>query len=225
MCLSCHEVPCCVILHRMKTMIATLRLSTNLDGRTRERCPDVVVSIDGAEIAAIRTDVEQPRLPLADGELGLVKIQDDALSRVMDEEAWVAEFARVIAAGGEMRLSLPASGPLAWLDTMNAYRYIADISKRGHAPDAALPTGWNRHYSPGNITALLAGAGFANVSIQRSCYAHKEMAFLATMMWRNWIRGERTAEQEAFPRFASRIPGTHRFPLVTTWSITARKPH
>lgn len=205
-------------------MIITLRISNNLDGRTRERCPDLVASIDGVEIAAIRTDFEQPRLPLQDGEIDLVEIRDDALSRVMDEEAWVAEFARVIAAGGEMRFTLPASGPLAWLDTMNAYRYIADISKRGHAPDAALPTGWNRHYSPENITSLISGAGFANVSVKKACYVLDEVAFLANLIWRNWIRGERSAERELFPRYSRRTPGTRRFPIATTWSVTARKP-
>lgn len=224
MCLSCHEVPVCVILQRMKTMIVTLRLSTNLDGRVRERCPDVVATIDEVEAASIRTDVEKPQLPVQDGEIDVIDIRDDALSRVMDEEAWMAELARVIAPGGEMRLTLPASGALAWLDTMNMYRYIADISKRGHAPDAALPTGWNRHYSPEDIATLLGDAGFANVAIQRSCYALDEIAFLGTMMWRNWIRGERGAELETFAKFAHRTPDTHRFPIGTTWSITARKP-
>ena len=207
----------------MKTMIVTLRLSDKLDGRTRERCPDVVASIDGTEVAAIRTDVEQPELPLGDGEIDVLEIGDDALSRVMDEQAWMTEFARVIAAGGELRLTLPASGPLAWLDTMNAYRYLADISKRGHAPDAALPTGWNRHYSPEAITSLLRDAGFANVSIRHACYAPDEVAFLGTMIWRNWIGGERGTERETFPRLARRTPGARRFPIGTTWSITARK--
>lgn len=207
----------------MKTMIVTLRLSPNLNGRTRQRCPDVVASIDGVEIAAIRTDVEKPRWPLQNGEVDLVDIQDDALSRVIDEEAWLAEFARVIAAGGQIRLTLPASGALAWLDTMNAYRYIADISKRGQAPDAALPTGWNRHYSPENISSLLTGAGLAHVSVQRTSYALEEVAFLTTMLWRNWIRGEREAEREAFPRFARRTAGQRHSPAGTTWSITASK--
>jgi hypothetical protein len=208
----------------MKTMIVTLRLSTNLDGRTRERCPDVVSFVDGVEIASIRTDVEQPQLPLGDSEIDMLEIRDDALSRVMDEEAWMAELARVIAAGGEIRLTLPASGAFAWLDTMNMYRYIADISKRGHAPDAALPTGWNRHYSPENIAALLGDVGFANISVQRACYALDEVAFLGTMMWRNWIRSERSAELDTYPKLARRTPGAYRFPIGTTWSIAARKP-
>jgi hypothetical protein len=208
----------------MKTMIVNLRLSTNLDGRTRERCPDVVMSVDSTEVASIRTDVEQPQLPVRDGEIDVLEIRDDALSRVMDEEAWMAELARVIPADGEMRLTLPASGALAWLDTMNLYRYIADISKRGHAPDASLPTGWNRHYSPEDIARLLRVAGFEDTRIQRSWYAGDELAFLGTMMWRNWIRGERRAELETYPKFAHRTPGARRFPIGTTWSITARKP-
>lgn len=207
----------------MKTMIVTLRLSTNRDGRTRERCPDVVFAVDGDELAAIRSDVEQPSVPLADGAVDALEIHTDALSRVMDEEAWLAEIARLTAPGSELRLTLPASGALAWLDSMNMYRYIADISKRGDAPDAALPTGWNRHYSPQDIHALLEGAGFADVVVERTCYALDEVAFLGMMLWRNWVRGDRSAERDLFPRLAKRTPDTHRFPLGTTWSITARK--
>ncbi len=205
-------------------MIVTLRLSTNLDGRTRERCPDLVLSVDGNEVASVRSDVEQPHLPTGDGEIDLVEFQDDALSRVMDEEAWMAELKRVVAPGGNVRLTLPASGALAWLDTMNLYRYIADISKRGHAPDAALPTGWNRHYSPEDVTRLLADAGFENVSIRRSCYVSEVIGFLGSMLWRNWVRGDRRTELEVFPRFARRTPGERRFPIGTTWSVSARKP-
>lgn len=206
-------------------MIATLRLSHNLDGRTRERCPEVVFSVDDDEVASIRTDVEQPQLPVLDGELGLLEIRDDALSRVMDEPAWVTELARVIAPGGELRLTLPASGLLAWVDALNLYRYAVDIGKRGDAPDATLPTGWNRHYTHDNVRHLLDEAGFVDIQVHAANYTDREIGLLATLVLRNWVGGDREAEVEAFPRFGGRIPRERRFPIATTWSISARKPH
>lgn len=209
----------------MKTMIATLRLSQNLDGRTRERCPEVVFSVNDDEVAGIRSDVEQPTLPVRDAEFDVLEIRDDALSRVMDEPAWVAELARVITPGGELRLTLPASGLLAWLDALNLFRYAVDIGKRGDAPDAALPTGWNRHYTRDNVRRLLDAAGFVDIRIQDANYADREIRLLAVLMVRNWIGGDREAELEAYPRFGDRTPRERRFPIATTWSISARKPH
>lgn len=221
--LSCHEQGMYVILRHMKTLIATLRLSEKLQGRTRERCPDVLFTHGGEMIATLRTDVEQPHIPLPDCSVGLIEIRDDALSRVIDEAAWLAELARIVASDGELLFTLPSSGMLAWLDTMNIYRYAVDLAKRGDQPDAALPTGWNRHYSPEDVRLLLDDAGFADVRIQRCCYAGDETVLFATMMWRNWILGDREAEREHVPKYGRRIPGKRRFPIGTTWSISARK--
>ncbi len=211
-----------VILAPMKTLIAHLELSPNLQGRTRERCPNVVWMVDGEEVAAIRTDVERPTLPLADGDVHLIEIQDDALSRVMDEAAWLAECQRVLAVDGEIRFTLPASGPLAWLDTMNMYRYAVDIGKRGDQPDAALPTGWNRHYSLEDISLLLHDAGFDAMHLHSANYAANEVLLFMRLVWRNWIGGDRKAESEVFPGYGRRVFGTHRSPIRTTWNVSAR---
>lgn len=207
----------------MKKLIATLRLSKNTSERTRNRCPDVVFSINGEEVIAIRTDTEEPRLPFVDGELGHIEIRDDAISRVIDEATWLNEISRVLAPSGEFRLTLPIEGPLAWLDTMNIYRYMVDIGKRGDEPDASLPTGWNRHYPRSGVSILLEDAGFGDIRMRQANYADREIGLLATLLWRNWIKGNRHAEHEAYPRFGSRRPGRRLFPLGTTWSITARK--
>lgn len=207
----------------MKTIHARLRLSTNLDGSTRERCPDVVFFQGETQIAEIRTDVEQPVLALGDGEIDELVIHDDALSRVIDEEAWLQEFARVIAMNGRLRFTLPAEGILAWLDTMNAHRYITDITSRGHAPDAANPTGWNRHYSRGNIERLVTDAGFEAREIHGQSHVRQEATLLTQMLWRNWIREDRTAELELFPRFGKRSPDGRSGLIVTTWSVSTRK--
>lgn len=221
--ISCHEWMVYVILRRMEMIRAHLRLSTNLNGSTRERCPDVVFTRHGEEVAVLRTDVEQPQLPFDQSSVAELIIHDDALSRSIDEEVWLAEFARVLKSGGRLRLTLPAAGALAWLDTMNAYRYIADISGRGHAPDAANPTGWNRHYTREHITRLLTGAGFSNPSLHRQNNALRELGFLGGMLLNNWIREDRRSELRLFPQFGHRDPGDRARFITTTWSITATK--
>ena len=211
----------------MKTLIASLKLSHNTSARTRERCPDVLFELDGEVVASIRTDTERPSLPFDDGEIDLIEIRDDAISRVIDEATWLAEIGRVLATGGGLRLTLPAAGALAWLDTMNIYRYMVDIGKRGDEPNASLPTGWNRHYPQADARSLLRDAGFERIKLQSANYADREIGLLATLFWRNWIKGAQSVELEVYPRYGSRIPGARRFPIPTTWSITAvkqRKP-
>ena len=207
----------------MKTLIATLKLSASTSGRTRDRCPDVVFSHNDAVIAAIRTDTEKPNIPATDAEYNRIEFRDDAISRVIDEPTWLAEISRILAEGGELLLTLPAHGPLAWLDAMNIYRYMVDIGKRGNEPDAALPTGWNRHYPREGITTLLTDAGFENIRLRSANYAVQELGMLTALVWRNWIHGARDAEREAFPRLGARQPGKKLFPLRTTWSISAVK--
>lgn len=183
----------------------------------------MVFSIADAEVAAIRTDTEQPMLPMDDGEIGELVIHDDALSRVIDEEAWLREVARVLAPDGTLRFTLPAENWLAWLDTMNVHRYITDVSGRGHAPDAANPTGWNRHYTREHVIRLVTGAGLEAPKISGQNNAVQEARFLVRMLWRNWIRKDRGAELELFPRFGRRSPNGRSGLIATTWSVSARK--
>lgn len=208
----------------MKTIHAHLRLSTNLKGSTPERCPDVVFTDNGKIVAEIRSDTRVPKLPIADDELGELVIHDDALSRVVDEEAWLHEIARLISPGGILHFTLPASGLLAWIDPMNAYRYLADISGRGHAPDAANPTGWNRHFSQKHIHRLLADAGFQAPEINGQNHALQELGLLVGLIRENWIRQDRAAEQALYPRFGKRNPHRASGWPTTTWSVSARKP-
>ena len=176
-----------------------------------------------AEVAAIRTDTGRPSLPFADCDVEKLEIHDDALSRVIDEEAWLQEFARVLTVDGKLQFTLPAEGVLAWLDTMNAHRYLTDITGRGHAPDAANPTGWNRHYTREHIHRLVTNAGFAAPEIHSQSYATHEASLLTRMVWRNWVRLDRMAELELFPRFGKRSPGKGSGLLQTTWSVSTRK--
>lgn len=207
----------------MKLLTAHLELSTNFDDRTRERCPSLVFR-DGSDIStAIRTDVETPVLPVTANSIEEIIIYDDALSRVIDEEAWLVELARALVPGGTLRLTLPASGIWAWLDAMNAYRYIVDISKRGDQPNAALPTGWNRHYRREEVENLLMQAGLSDVQIHGQNNAWQEATMLTGLIAGNWVKGDRETELKIFSRLGRRDPRARTIPGTTTWSITACK--
>ncbi len=169
------------------------------------------------------TDTEQPILPLPDGSVSCITLCDDILSRVIDEEAWLAELSRVLAPGGELCFTVPKTGLFAWLDAMDAHRYAVDIGKRGDPPDAALPTGWNRHYTGEELRALCAESGLRAVSLTTINYAVNETRMIAGLLWKNWVQGDRDAECELWPRFGRRSPGDRSSLIGTTWSVTAKK--
>ncbi len=79
----------------------------------------------------------------------------DVLEYVRDDEALIAEFARVLQPGGMLRLRVPNAGPLAGLDAFNLYRYLVDITKRGAKPKETAEVGWRRHYGRNDLAALL----------------------------------------------------------------------
>lgn len=181
---------------------ALLELSPNLDGKPRERCPIIHISrIDAngrQEIAQFRSDVERPRLDLPDCSIDTIEI-GNILSRVIDEEAWLVELRRVLTPGGYLCFKLPATGPLAWLDARNMYRYVVDITGRGNEPDDTLPTGWHRHYSEHDILQLLKTAGFTHRAIQRVGLGIPEIPQMAGLMVGNFLFRQRNMERRLQP--------------------------
>lgn len=181
---------------------AVLELSRNLDGMPRERCPMIRFTRTDAsgreEIALLRSDEEHPRLDLPDRSVNTIEI-GDILSRVIDEEAWLAEMARVLTTGGYLCFTVPADGPLAWLDARNIYRYMVDIAGRGDQPDDALPTGWHRHYSERDLRHLLETTGFQPRTIQRVGIGLPEVPQLAGLVVGNFLLGRRDAELRLRP--------------------------
>lgn len=204
-------------------LVAHLELSEETDGKSRERCPDVVFSCDGLEVARMRTDIERPQLPFESNSVDCVDLYDDALSRAIDEEAWLGELTRILSDNGTIRFTLPMSGALAWLDVMNMHRYAVDIGKRGTQPNAARPTGWNRHYSRSDIVSLCEVAGLVVTDLRSSSHVLDELRMTAGLFVDNWLRGDETAEQRLFPRFGRRSPDAKSAPLGTTWIVTAEK--
>ena len=194
----------------------TIEPSLNLHANhTRERCPSArfdVVTADGTRhVATLRVDVESPHMDLPDASVDEIHA-GDAISRVIDEAAWLAELARVLRPGGSLHLRVSAGGPLAWYDTRNIYRYVTDILGRGDNPDDTLPTGWNRHYGMDDILALLIDAGLTNLQVRRAGFGLAEAPQLAGLMVGNFLLGKRDMElrlhplRQAMERVDARIP-------------------
>jgi SAM-dependent methyltransferase len=150
------------------------------------------------EIGLIRTDEEKPHLDLDDESINTIDL-GDVLSRVMDEEAWLAEMHRVLTPGGYLCFTLPAGGPLAWLDARNVYRYLVDIVGRGDQPDDTLPTGWHRHYSDEDVRRLLEITGFELRAMQRVGIGIPEVPQLAGLLVGNFLLGRRDTEYRLRP--------------------------
>lgn len=179
-----------------------IELSRNLEGNPRERCPIVHFIASGSsgneEIDALPTDVEKPHIAAEDHAFSMVDARD-ILSRVIDEETWLAEFHRVIAPGGHLSFTVPAAGALAWLDARNIYRYVTHVLKRGDPPDDTLPTGWNRHYHENEVRHLLEVTGFELRAVERIGIGIAEIPQLAGLMVGNFLLGDRETEVKLHP--------------------------
>lgn len=198
----------------------------DLAARTRERCPRIVFTMDGTEIARLRSDVETPELPVDTGSVTTINIRDDALSIVIDEQAWLAELARMLRPGGTLTFPLPASGPLAWLDAQNVHRYMVDILHRGDAPDGTLPTGWHRHYSRDEVNRLLRDADFSHIGAHQAGIGLTEIVQLAGLIAGNFVLQRRGTERSIFPVRVGMARAERTLPapgLGTLWDIRATR--
>ena len=92
----------------------------------------------------------------------------DVLEHVPNEQAALAEVARVMRSGGVLILSVPHQGLFTFADPDNLeYRFpglYRRLTGRAAPPDAPE----HRHYSLAQLTRLLAGAGFRVERVHRS---------------------------------------------------------
>jgi hypothetical protein len=184
----------------------TLRLSIGLSetssGNPSEKMPSVrcaTADPSGSRvIGEIRTDVAAPRLDVGDHTFAMAEAHN-IISRVLDEQAWLAELHRVIAPGGFLSMMVPAAGPLAWLDSQNIYRYITDITGRGTSPSGTLPTGWNRHYHEDEVRQLVEEAGFSNRTIERIGIGLAEIPHLAGLVVGDFLLKVPAVERRLHP--------------------------
>lgn len=145
--------------------------------------------------ARIGVEVVRPRLPYADERFDTV-VALDVLEHVLDEERWLAELARITRPGGRLTLRVPATGPLSWLDALNIYRYVVEISNRGTAPRQTQPIGWHRHYSHRELAAMLSAASFRPISAHHAGTGLDEIPGIAGLMTLDWLLGLRNAERK-----------------------------
>ncbi len=149
----------------------------------------------------------------------------DELARVVDDEAAIAEAARVLRPGGVLTLRVPGAGVLAWLDPYNAYRYLRDATRRGTDPVETRGLGWQRHYRQADIDDLLR-PHFSPPAMRRRGVGLAAAFRLALAILFRWLVPREARYQRGQP-LARRletlddlIPGG---PLGTNLIMTARR--
>jgi hypothetical protein len=149
-----------------------------------EESPQILVrQLPGGEIARIATSEPHPRPPLPDASIARVEARD-AVEHGHDEQAWLAELARLLAPGGELLVRVPLDNGAAWLDALNIYRYVSDLTGRGvdTAPLETLPGGWHRHYRVDDIVGLVECAGFDIRAVEAEGMPLGELGHLAGLI-------------------------------------------
>jgi hypothetical protein len=142
-------------------------------------------------------------LPLADGSCRSITCLD-VLEYVRDDEAMMAEFGRLLAAGGRLRLRVPNTGPLAGIDAFNLYHYLVDTTHRRRRPAETDEVGWRRHYGGGDLAELL-GPRFRVCTVSTRRIGATELVDAVVLILCRWVLGSDSAYRRSLPplrRFA-----------------------
>jgi SAM-dependent methyltransferase len=131
------------------------------------------------------------------------------LAYVRNDEGLAAELRRIVRPGGTVRVSVPATGPLAGLDAYNVHRYLVDISGRGLRPYETAEIGWRRHYSLDDIRLLFPGSDWEIVSREWSGLALEELVRMVGFVGFRWLRPSRN-RYRMVSTFADRIEAVER---------------
>jgi SAM-dependent methyltransferase len=157
--------------------------------------------------------------PFPDAAYDVVVLLDE-LALTVQEEAAIAEAARVLRPGGLLLLRAPAAGRLAWLDGYNAYRYVRDSTRRGRLLPETAGVGWRRHYRCQDLNDLLR-PHFRVREMRSAGIGISEAVRLAlALVWRWALRSQRgDAAIRRAPRTLARwegnwTPGGHGYWLV-----------
>ena len=184
-------------------------------------------SWDGEELDLGLTRATEPIPHLATALVATSRIVAlDVLEHVVDEEAWIACFAHLLEPGGSLTIRVPVEGPIAWLDALNVFRYVQDVTGLGKQPLETKMKGWHRHYRQTELEEMLERAGLAPVEITRSGSPHHDIPHLGALAWSTIVRGDRATELRAGERRkrAEADPDLPRLgPLSTKITIRATK--
>jgi hypothetical protein len=112
----------------------------------------------------------------------------EVLEYIQNDDLALEEVVRVIAIGGRLRLRVPATGPLAGLDTYNLMHYLIDTSRRGERPYETSEIGWRRHYSVDDLMQMLGRERFRILSTRRRGLALAQLFDFAAMVLFRWTR-------------------------------------
>lgn len=141
--------------------------------------------------------------PLADGSIDTIECFD-VLEYVRNDVGLSDEIARVLHPGGTVVIRVPATGPLAGIDSFNLARYLVDITKRGARPYETSELGWRRHYGVADIGDLLGDDRFEITQVRRRRLAIGEaMLFAAMLLFRRFFPSR--DRYRAAQRFIRRI--------------------
>jgi SAM-dependent methyltransferase len=130
--------------------------------------------------------------PHPDASYDAVILLDQLALTVLEEEA-LAEAARVLRPGGILLLRVPAAGRLAWLDGYNAFRYIQEITHRGHGLPEAAGVSYRRHYRREDVQKLLQ-PHFRVRAIRASGIGLSDSARLALSFFWRWALQSRRGD-------------------------------
>jgi len=137
-------------------------------------------------------------LPFPDAPFDAVLLMD-TLEHVVDDPAVLKEAARVLRPGGRLVVRVPQAGPLAWLDSLNAYRYLREVSRRGKRPRETAKIGWHRHYAAGDLARMLNDAGFRVEATAGTGTGLSEALNLALLLRFRWLVSDRKGYDRARP--------------------------
>jgi len=217
------------------TPIATARPTTRTYGRivfstettTSHTAIRANATRNGEELDLGSTRAAEPIPHLAAALVATSRIVAlDVLEHVVDEEAWIACFAHLLEPGGSLTIRVPVEGPIAWLDALNVFRYVQDVTGLGKQPLETKMKGWHRHYRQTELEEMLERAGLAPVEITRSGSPHHDIPHLGALAWGTIVRRDRETELRAGERRkrAEADPDLPRLgPLSTKITIRATK--
>jgi SAM-dependent methyltransferase len=207
------------------------RLNFSLDFDERE--PVILVTTPEGEIDRILgrygKHVQHIFVPLPAGSIDQITAFD-VVEHALDEPFMLAEFARLLKRGGRLDLRVPADGLTGWLDAVNAYQYLKDISgkgrRRAEAPLKQHPAGWHRHYRKADLLEMVTDAGFDIVSVDRTNPGLWEIPHFAKFFLGDFVQGDPDTEGRLTAwrrRSADRENRIPAGPLGTRFTIVAHR--